>query len=154
MTGPLTDLQDLLKALNRNRVKYVVIGAHAMSHWGYVRATGDLDVFVVPEEKNALRVWRALSEFGAPMKGTTPDDFKNPGQVVQIGVSPLRVDIINEITGVAAAEVLRKCGRGKLIGVTVRFASLGTLIKNKKALGRPKDLHDVVELAKIKRKRS
>ena len=148
---PLQDLREFLEVLNRREVLYLVIGAHAMSHWGYTRATGDLDILVQPSTENSLRVAEALREYGAPMKGIAPKDFTKPHQVLQLGVAPLRIDILTSIDGVDEARVFRTSKKGELLGVPVRFINLPDLIKNKAASGRPKDILDVKELRKVKK---
>lgn len=147
---PLQDLKDFLELMNKNHVRFTIVGAHAMTHWGYTRATGDLDLLVVPDKSNSQRVIRTLQEFGAPMNNLNPSDFDRPGQVLQIGVPPLRIDVLTSLTGVSSTAVFRSSKKGTLLGIPVRFMELKTLIRNKKALGRPKDLLDVLELEALK----
>jgi hypothetical protein len=54
------DFQDVLAALLASGVRFLVVGAHALAVHGVPRATGDLDVWVLPDLANAERVWQAL----------------------------------------------------------------------------------------------
>ncbi|HKN84501.1 MAG TPA: hypothetical protein VJW17_13730, partial [Pyrinomonadaceae bacterium] len=90
-------LQELLLAFNAEDVEYLIVGAHALAAHGHVRATKDLDLWVRPEEENAERVLRALSDFGAPAGNLTVDDLTRKDTIFQIDVPPLRIDIITAI---------------------------------------------------------
>lgn len=148
------DFSDLLGCLKKAKCKYVVVGSHAMAAWGYVRATGDLDILILPTQANANRVYDALKEFGAPLKTIAPIDFSTPGTVYQIGLPPVRIDILNQIDGVDAVEAYSKARYGQITGVRVRILSLDHLIHNKKSTGRDKDRLDANELQKLKRRKS
>lgn len=94
------DFRDLLATFNARGVEYLVVGAHALAAHGLVRATKDLDVWVRPHPDNARRVMVALSDFGAPLQDLTADDLSRPGLIFQIGVEPIRIDVITAIAGV------------------------------------------------------
>ena len=95
------DFRDLLAAFNAHGVEYLVVGAHALAANGHVRATKDLDVWVRPHPDNAARTLDALRSFGAPLHDLTADDLARPGLIFQIGVAPLRIDVITAIDGEA-----------------------------------------------------
>src|SRR6478736_474212 len=94
------DFRDLLAEFNAHGVEYLVVGAHALAVHGYVRATKDLDVWIRPQLANARRVIEALVAFGAPLHDLTEADLASPGTIFQMGVAPIRIDIINSIDGV------------------------------------------------------
>ncbi len=147
------DQADLVDAFNRNGVEFLVIGAHAMGYHGYIRATGDFDVFVEPTSDNAQRVFLALKEFGVPVAlwNIGPEDFANPGKVIQIGQPPFRVDIITEMTGISFEEAA-ECSLMVTAGpLAFRIPAVEALIKNKRALAREKDLVDVSELEALRK---
>lgn len=147
------DFADLLLALTQKKCRFVVIGAHAMAAWGYVRATGDLDVLIDPSPENAERVYAALTKFGAPLRSVTPRDFATLGTVYQIGLPPLRIDILNRIDGVETKLAYSRAKRTKVAGVSVRVLSLDHLVKNKLRTGRAKDVIDANELRKIQKRK-
>src|SRR5512145_3148534 len=95
------DFNELLLAFNANGVDYLIVGAHALAVYGHVRATKDLDIWIRADRENAERVLRAVSEFGAPVGDLTLDDLTRPGTIFQIGLPPLRIDVITEIDGVS-----------------------------------------------------
>ena len=88
------DFRDLIAEFNARNVEFLVVGAHALAAHGYVRATEDLDLWVRPDLENATRVIQALVAFGAPLHDLTQEDLTNPGVVFQIGVAPLRIDVL------------------------------------------------------------
>ena len=98
------DFRDLLAEFNAQGVEYLVVGAHALAAHGHVRATKDLDVWVRPDAENAKRVLKALKEYGTPLHDLTETDLAKPGTVFQIGVPPLRIDVITAIDAVSFDE--------------------------------------------------
>lgn len=140
------DFKELLELFNGHKVEYMIVGAYALAYHGAPRFTGDIDIFVKPSLNNAQRILSALSDFGFGSLKLTVDDFQNPDSVVQLGVPPVRIDIITSITGVTWLEA----DKGKLEGVygdiPVYFLGREQYIANKRALGRKKDLADLESL--------
>jgi hypothetical protein len=137
------DFRDLLRALSDADTRFLVVGAYAVSFHSEPRATADLDIWIDPTPGNARRVHAALATFGAPLTDLSPADLATPEVVFQIGVAPRRIDILTSITGVAFAEAWPD--RSEAAYGDVRFPVIGVeaLIRNKRALGRPKDLLDL-----------
>ena len=140
------DFRDLLAEFNAHHVEYLVVGAHALAVHGHVRATNDLDIWVRPETANARRVIAALKAFGAPLRDLTESDLVSPGVVFQIGVEPVRVDVLTAIDGVSfeAAWPARLVAR--FADQDVPVLSRDHLIQNKRAAGRTQDLADLERL--------
>lgn len=140
------DFKELLELFNGHKVEYIIVGAYALAYHGAPRFTGDIDIFVKPSLDNAQRILSALSDFGFGSLNLTIDDFQNPDSVVQLGVPPVRIDIITSITGVTWKEA----DKGKLEGVygdiQVHFLGREQYIANKRAIGRKKDLADLESL--------
>lgn len=137
------DFRDLLAEFNAAGVEYLVVGAHALAAHGLVRATKDLDVWVRPEPQNAKRVLIALAAFGAPLHDLTVADFSRPGITFQIGVEPIRIDVITEIDGVAFHEAWPDRLEARFVDQTVGVLSRHHLMTNKRTSARPQDLVDV-----------
>jgi hypothetical protein len=148
LRGLNPDFRDLLIALGRESVEYVLVGAYALAFHGAPRATGDIDVYVRPTPENAARTWRALQAFGAPLasSGIEPADFATPGLVYQIGLPPRRVDVLTTISGVAFEEAWSSREVAELDGTQVFFLGRSALIANKRSSGRLKDLADIERL--------
>lgn len=140
------DFSDLLRAFNAHDVDYLVVGAHALAAYGHVRATKDLDVWIRPEAGNAEKVLAALSDFGAPLGDLTLTDLCQAGTVIQIGIPPLRIDVITAIDGVDFSEAWPDRLETKFGSVPAFVISRHHLIANKKAAGRLQDLADVERL--------
>ena len=133
---------DMFKCLNKAGVDYIMVGGWAVNLHGYVRATIDLDIWILADQENARKVYAALGEFGAPLAGVSPGDFAAVGTIFQIGVAPCRIDVINKIDGVKYAEASPRAIEKTIEGAPVRILSLEDLIANKRASGRTKDLAD------------
>lgn len=143
------DFKELLLAFNAHDVEYLVVGAHALAAHGHVRATKDLDIWVRPDQSNAQRVIQALLDFGAPLSDLTADDLTNKETVFQIGLPPLRIDVITAIDGVEFAEAWPDRLEMSFAGVPAFVISRHHLIKNKKTAARLQDLADVQTLEEI-----
>ena len=143
------DFRDLLSEFNAAGVEFLVVGAHALAAHGHVRATQDLDVRVRSTPENAGKVLRALTAFGAPLQDLTAADLIRPGLVFQIGVPPVRIDVLTSIDGLDFADAWRDRLRTSLTGQPAGVPSLPHMIVNKKASGRLQDLADVEKLEAI-----
>ena len=88
------DFLDIVRALSDADARFIIVGAYAVNLYVDPRATGDLDIWVEPSAKNAGKVLRALEDFGAPLTGVSESDFAKPGVTFQIGIAPLRIDIL------------------------------------------------------------
>lgn len=143
------DFKDLLSEFSAKSVEFLIIGAHALAAHGHVRATKDLDVWVRPTPENAPRVVEALRAFGAPLGEVTVTDFSSPGITFQIGVEPVRIDVITEIDGVEFEGAWGRRVQKSYDGLSVGVISVDDLIANKKATGRLQDLADIEALQKL-----
>ena len=137
------DFRDLLAAFNARGVDFLVVGAHALAAHGLVRATKDPDIWVRPHPLNAPRVLAALANFGAPLHDLSVEDLSRPGLIFQIGVEPLRIDIITEIDGVSFEDAWPEKVQARFADQEVGVLSRGHLVTNKRAAGRDQDLLDV-----------
>jgi hypothetical protein len=140
------DFRDLFAAFNAHGVEYLVVGAHALAVHGHIRATKDLDLWVRPTPDNAARLMKALASFGAPIEKISPSDFAQPGTTLQIGVDPLRVDILSTIDGITFDEAWARRVEAQFADQIVSVISRADLIRNKRASGRSQDLADVEAL--------
>jgi hypothetical protein len=148
------DWNEFLSSLNAHKVRFLVVGAHALAAHGVPRYTADFDVWVDPDPKNAAKVLAALADFGiGSVKGLTADDFRNPEMVVMLGRPPLRIDLLTSISGCVFETAWRRRLRTRLGGQRVGVLSRTDLRANKLAAGRPKDLLDVELLAQLPRPR-
>jgi hypothetical protein len=140
------DFRDLLRAFIDHEVRFLIVGAYALAILGRPRATGDLDVWIEPTAENAARAHAALEAFGAPLHDLTREDLAQPGTVFQIGLPPLRIDILTRITGVEFAPAWNRRTQADFEGVRVPVIGREDFLANKRALGRTKDLADAERL--------
>ena len=95
------DFKELLKLFNAHKVEYVIVGGYALAFHGAPRYTGDIALLIKPDRENAQKVLNALKDFGFAELGLSSNDFSSPENVVQLGVPPVRIDIITSLTGVS-----------------------------------------------------
>jgi hypothetical protein len=137
---------EFLSTLVSNRVRFLVVGAHALAVHGRPRYTDDLDVWVEPTPANAKRVIRALSEFGYDAYALHESEFCTPDRMTQLGKPPLRIDVMTSVSGVRFDEAWAHRVRARIEGLSVSFIGRREFAKNKAASGRAKDLADLALL--------
>jgi predicted nucleotidyltransferase len=142
-----SDFSDLLKIFRDNNVKYLVIGGYAFIQYAEPRFTNDLDLWISTNSANATAVHKALKEFGAPLSGLTEEDFSEEGYFYQLGVPPIRVDILMGIPGLDFENAWNRRVEVNFDGLLVAFISKEDLIASKLASGRPQDLIDAETLS-------
>jgi hypothetical protein len=137
------DFKELLELFNAHKVEYVVVGGFALAFHGAPRFTGDIDILVKPDIENAKRVLIAIKDFGFGSFDFAEADFSKIGQVIQLGVPPVRIDIMTSITGVDWEKIQANKVAGEYGGVPTYYLGKKEFIANKKATGRKKDLADI-----------
>ena len=143
------DFIELLIAFHRKKVKYMVIGGQAVIYYGHVRLTGDIDIFYDNSAENVTKLFNALMEFWAgDIPGiTSKEQLMEPNLIVQFGVPPNRIDLLNTIEKIAFQEAWKNRQITQITDVRneieVNFIGLNELIKNKEAVNRPRDLEDI-----------
>lgn len=140
------DFLDLLRAFADHEVRFLVVGAYALAILGHPRATGDLDLWLESTPDNADRAYAALGAFGAPLHELTREDLARPGTVFQIGLPPLRIDILTQLTGLEFAPAYARRIEAAFEGVAVPVIGREDFLANKRATGRTKDLADAERL--------
>lgn len=140
------DFKDFLQLLAAHCVDYAIVGGYAVARHGLPRFTGDLDILIIPNPNNTARLLKALKEFGFGSLELTSEDFLQPARVVQLGVPPLRIDLMTSIDGVTNEEIFVNRVVDQDEEMTVCFIGYDQLLKNKKATGRAKDIADLEQL--------
>lgn len=137
-----SDFKDLLVAFKEHRVKFLIVGGYALVEYTEPRFTKDLDIWIGADNENGARAHAALSAFGAPLSGATPQDLATAGNVLQIGMPPCRIDVLTSIDGVNFEEAWHNRLAVDFDGVEVDIISLRDLIKNKESTSRARDKED------------
>lgn len=140
------DFLDLLRAFIDRDVRFLIVGAYALAVHGRPRATGHLDVWVDATPENAVKVMSALEQFGAPTGQVRTEDFSRPGIVFQMGLPPVRIDVLTELSGLTFHEAWSSRTRAAFGPITADVIGRDAFIKNKRATGRARDLGDVEAL--------
>jgi hypothetical protein len=148
------DVQEFLYLLDKYQVKYVIVGGEAVIYYGYARLTGDVDFFFELAPENVVRLYKVLTEF---WEGEIPgiksqEELLEDGVIIQFGVPPNRIDLINKIEGIIFDDAWKDKIIEKIISdnqiIPVYFIGIRQLVKNKASLDRPKDQEDLKYLRK------
>ncbi len=147
------DFKEFIELLNKNNVKYMVIGGYAMALHGLPRYTKDIDIWVKSEKQNAENILVVLNQFGFGSLKITIDDLTKPDTIIQLGYPPIRIDIITELKGLTFDHAYSKKEKIELDQVEINYIDLDSLIINKKSVARDQDILDAKQLEKKKLKR-
>jgi predicted nucleotidyltransferase len=140
------DFREFLKLLGERRVDYLLIGGYAVAYHGYPRATADIDIWIAIHPDNAEKTVSLLKTFGFDLPQVTKELFLKEGQIVRMGLPPLRIELATSISGVDFQECWAERVTDAVDGVEVNIISLKHLKLNKQAAGRHKDLDDLENL--------
>lgn len=140
------DFKELLELFNEHNVQYMIVGGYALAFHGAPRYTGDIDLFVKPDSKNAQQILIALNKFGFGSVGIRQEDLEIPDRVIQLGYPPVRIDIMTSISGLSWNEACQKRLNGEYGDIPVYYIAKEHYIINKRASGRKKDLADLEAL--------
>ncbi len=148
-----SDYEDLFKVLNDYDIRYLVVGGYAVMFHTEPRYTKDIDVWIIPEMNAADKVYEALKKFGAPLVGMAPEDFKDKKMIFQIGVAPVRVDIMADVPGVSFERAWKNRKRVKYGNTSINVLGIDELVKAKKKANRTQDRLDLEKLLDSRRKK-
>ena len=138
------DFKEFLRLVCAHDVRFLLIGGYAVSAFGYIRNTIDIDVWIDSDANNQVRVIRAVREFG--FSSTGDDVLEDPKAMLRMGLPPLRIQVLKLISGVEFNDCWTRHVELQLDEFVVPMISLNDLKANKRATGRPKDLVDLTNL--------
>ena len=139
---------EFVSALRSAKVKFMVVGSHALAAHGRPRYSGEIDIFIAQNPQNVAKVCKALTAFGFG-EYADPAWLSVPGNGLHLGVVPMRIDVLTGISGVSFDEAWKTRTRAILNEHPVNIIGRNAYIKNKKAAGRPKDLTDIALLEEV-----
>ena len=142
------DFKEFIESLNRNSVRYLIVGSFALSYYAEPRYTKDIDILIDATSSNADRVMEAIREFGFTDIELGTRDFLEAGQVIQLGIAPLRIDLLTSLKGLVFDDAWERRTSGQYGDIPAYFISKQDLIAHKKLVGRKQDLADIEKLSK------
>ena len=147
------DILEFIRLLNQKKVEYLVVGGWAVAFHGRPRYTKDIDIFLNLTEENSLKILEVLHDFGFGELDITQRDLLTPGQIIQLGFEPNRIDLLTSIPETIFEEAYKNRVIVTLKNTEIKFIGLDALIKNKQAAARDQDLVDVKFLLKARGKK-
>ena len=148
-----SDYSDILRCFVEETVQFLVVGGYAVMKHSEPYNTKDLDLWIAPNRGNAERAYRSMARFGAPLGDVTVEDLLNPDLVYQLGIDPIRIDVMSAISGLNFDAAWNRRDKMMYGGLEVPVLSIEDTSCAKKACGRPKDLIQAAELDRIIAKR-
>ena len=136
----------MLSEFLNSEVDFLLVGAYALAAHGYPRSTGDMGLWVRADESTGPRVYEALQRFGAPLHNLDISDLCRPGIVFQMGLPPVRIDILTNLSGLLFEHAWVNRVKVKWDGLEIPVIGRNDLILNKRSTGRIKDLADAEQL--------
>ena len=143
------DFKEFIALLNEHQVEYLIVGGYAVVAYGYHRFTGDLDVWINPSLDNAKKTLDVLKAFGFGKLKLTVEDLSSKDKIIQLGYEPIRIDILTSVEGLNFVDSYKRRTSRKADGIKIHLIGLDDLRKNKKLVGRDRDLEDYKHLKKL-----
>ncbi len=143
------DFKEFLSLLHIHRVNYLMVGGYAVAAHGYPRFTGDMDIWIQTKAENAENVLKVCREFGFDVPNLRVELFTDPKQMTRMGHPPLRIEILNSVSGLSFEHAFQNRIQDIWDGVPISLISLPDLRANKLASGRMKDLADLENLPEV-----
>lgn len=140
------DYEEMLKSLNEYRVRYLLIGAYAVMYYTEPRYTKDMDIWVERSEGNIKKLYKALRNFGAPLTDISINDFMDPHMMYQIGIEPVRVNIMSDLFGIDFKKEWNNRVVSKYGSERVNIIDIKSLIMSKRKANRKQDEIDIEKL--------
>lgn len=141
------DYKEFIELLNSKEIKYMIVGGYAVAWHGYPRFTGDIDFWLAISKENAQKTIEALHAFGFSSLAISESDLLKEDIVLQLGYPPVRIDLLTSVTGLNFDECYPSAIHATIDGVETFIIDKESLIKNKRATGRKRDLGDIEELS-------
>ncbi len=143
------DMHEFLKLLRKHNVQFALCGGFAVTYYGFIRTTMDIDILIYPSVTNANLLMQALTAFGFGHAGINPSVFEQPGAVVTLGDQPNQIDILTSMSSEPADAIFTSCETAEIWGMQIPVVSRASLLRAKKESARAKDLIDVDELSNL-----
>ena len=140
------DFKEFIELLNKNKVRYLVVGGYALAFHGHPRYTKDIDILMDSSLENSDRLLAVLDQFGFSSLGLKTEDFTEPGQIIQLGYPPNRIDLLTGIVGLNFDELYGRRETVEIEGMNVDFIDREGLKASKRIAGRLQDLADIDNL--------
>ena len=142
------DFRDFIGALNNEEVEYLLVGGYAVVLHGYLRSTGDMDIWVNVTTENHKKLLKAYLAFGLPTSDISEENFllNEEIDVFSYGIPPVCIEILKKVKGCDFDEAYKISKIYDENGLQIRFIHINTLVEAKTASGRYKDLDDIEKL--------
>jgi len=144
----------LLVDMLEEGVQFMMVGGYAVNYHGYNRTTGDMDIWLKPDNGNKTKVIRALKKNDIDESGLQEInnlDFTH-ALVFSAWDSPYKVDFLTKVSGVSYEDADKEKIIAEIEGIQMPIINLNHLVLTKIATGRLQDSSDIEKLQQVKRK--
>lgn len=141
----------LIQNLIQGNVSFILIGGYAVNFHGYNRTTGDMDLWVKPDNENRDKMVKVLIEMGFnkdDLDAIGKMDFNN-ALAFNFWEVPYKVDVLTKVAGVAYETADKEKVIAEIENIKIPFIHVNHLVLSKIGNNRTKDKLDVEELQKI-----
>jgi hypothetical protein len=147
--------QRFLFELLKHNVDFIVVGGLSVVFHGYVRTTGDMDLWLRPTNENKQKLLPVIEHFRVSEHSIDLLRGKDFSEILAFHFNspPEKIEFLTHISGLNFDDAFVNCDHLTIENYDVPFLSFEDLIINKMAAGRLKDQADVEELKKVYRKR-
>jgi len=142
----IQDFEDILELFARHRVRYLIVGGLAFIYHAKPRYTKDIDLWIDADHDNVRRANRALEEFGSPSMLTIDE----PGEILQLGVAPNRIDILRETISLGFGEAWPRRIESHYGRAPANWIDLDSLLTIKSAIDHPRHQEDARVLRAVR----
>jgi len=144
--------REILIALAKHEVAFMLIGGYAVIHYGYGRTTADMDIWLQTGNRNRDKMIKALEEFGImdeDIEQLKIIDFSDPLPVFWFGQPPRSIDFVTRISSINFEDAIKEVRYFLLENIKIPVIHYEHLILSKSTTGRLKDKADIEELQRI-----
>ena len=125
------DFREFVTLLNKHEVQYMIVGGYVVGMHGHPRYTGDLEIWLLPDSANAIKILQVIKAFGFASLDIKDADLTQNDSVIKLGYPPLRIDLLNSIDGVHFNECYPNRKTIEIDGLFVNFIGYTDLIKKR-----------------------
>ncbi len=145
----------LIADMLAENVQFMLVGGYAVNYHGYNRTTGDMDIWIKPDNDNKIKLIKALEKNDVDNEDLhliMDLDFSET-LVFSAWERPYKIDFLTKVSGVAYEEADKEKIIAEIEGLPMPIINLNHLVLTKFGTGRIQDKNDIEKLQQVQRHR-